>query len=133
MGAVMASARTQVVESVYEAWNGRRLDALTAWVTPDVIWTSPVGAHGYPDAFGLTEFEAKIRAAARAWDGWTAQVDRTLRTDETVLVTGAHVRSADGRTVAFRHLWDVRDGQLCRLREQIDSTALLHVIAGLAA
>lgn len=128
----MASLRTQVVDSVYEAWNARDLDRIAEGMTPDMIWTSPVGAHAFPDAFGLTEVDEKIRQAARAWDGWHIEVDRTLRTDEAILVTGAHVRDSGG-SVPFRHLWDVRDGQLCRLREQIDSTALLHVLAGVAA
>ena len=128
----MASLRTQVVETVYAAWNSGNLDDMFAVMAPDMIWESPVGAHGYPDAFGLTEFDDKVRSAARAWRGWRVEVDRTLRTDEAILVTGAHVCDSGG-SVAFRHLWDVRDGQLWRLREQIDSTALLHVLAGIAA
>lgn len=121
------------VGEVYAGWNAGRLDAVMAHLTADVVWDGAGSPGVEADAFGRTETGAKLQLAAAAWAGWEAQVERRLQRDDVVLVIGALVREADGGRVPFRHLWDLREDGICRLREQLDTSAMLHVLAGVAA
>ncbi len=125
----MMTTDVERVDEVYAGWNARDMGRVLAHLTPDIVWEGPGRPASGSDTFGRTETAQRVAATGSAWEGWQALPERRLQGDGVVLVLGALVREADGGRVPFRHLWDLREDGVCRLREQLDTSALLHVLA----
>jgi uncharacterized protein len=119
-------ANLDLVRATYEGSSEENGRNLLAALAPDAEWTE---ADGFPYAGTYIGVPAIIngvfRRLATEWIGYRAEVHTFLEDGNQVAAFGVYSGTfrATGRSMraAFAHLYEVRNGQIARMRQYVDT------------
>ncbi|MBS1182016.1 MAG: nuclear transport factor 2 family protein [Proteobacteria bacterium] len=110
--------------------NGKNLKAVLA---PDVEWTE---AEGFPYAGTYVGVDALLAGVfhrlATEWTGYRADVHSYLADGDRVVAfgvySGTYTATGKSMTAAFAHLYELKDGQIRRMTQYVDTAMVLKAM-----
>ena len=124
----MSEENVELVRGAYEDFNSGnipgvlgRLDAEVEWIEPGG-GNAPSGTFRGPDSVGQDVFSA----VAEHFDEFSAQAEELRDEGDSVIVTGTFkgkAKSGAEMDASFEHRYDVRDGKIVRLENNVDREA----------
>jgi uncharacterized protein len=132
----MSGENVEVVRKVVDEWNRRDVDALIARATEDFEWhpvlvESVEGGGVFRGHDGFREF---LREWNSTWETWKLEAEEIRDLGEQVLVlTRVHAKGRGSGIVldqSAAHLFEFRDGLLCRAQTFFDRDEALAVAKG---
>jgi ketosteroid isomerase-like protein len=129
----MASNKA-IIRGTYEASPEEKGQRLKAALAPDAAWTE---AAGFPYAGTYVGFEAiaagVFQRLATEWEGYRAEVHTYLEDGDQVAAFGVYsgIYRATGKamTATFAHLYTLKDGEIVRMEQYVDSLPVNRAIA----
>jgi uncharacterized protein len=129
----MSAENVEVVRRALDAFSSGDADAFAALTTPDVEWTTGLGAiegevfHGWE---GVETYFARLRSA---WDSFEFLATEYRDLGDIVLVLGRLEGRGRGGGVPVDSpvgaVWDLREGRIWRLRAYLDHDKALKAVA----
>jgi len=115
-----------LIRSTYEGTAEENAKHLLALLSPDVEWTE---AEGFPYAGTYVGIEALMQGVfqrlATEWDGFQAKTHTYLADGDRVaafgVYSGTYKATGKSMTAHFAHLYELRDGQIIRMQQYVDS------------
>jgi ketosteroid isomerase-like protein len=125
----MASNK-DIIRGTYEASPEQKGARLKAALAPDASWTE---AAGFPYAGTYVGFEAiaanVFHRLATEWIDYRAEAHTYLEDGEHVaafgVYSGTYRATGKAMTATFAHLYTLKDGQIVRMEQVVDSAMVL--------
>jgi uncharacterized protein len=119
----------EVIQELYRAFREKDYDAFLRISTDDLEW---IQNKGFPEGAtykGASEvIEAVFKANHSNWEGFAYNIEQFLNASNSVIVIGSYTGSnrISGRSMsaAAAHIYDLRDGKVCRFRMFADTKAI---------
>ena len=120
------TSNRDLIRRTYEGSAEENAKHLLALLSPDVEWTE---AEGFPYAGTYVGIEAVMQGVfqrlATEWDGFQAKVHTYLADGDRVaafgVYSGTYKATGKSMTAHFAHLYELRDGQIIRMQQYVDS------------
>jgi uncharacterized protein len=119
----------EVIQELYRAFREKDYDAFLRISTDDLEWIQNKGFPGGATYKGASEvIEAVFKANHSNWEGFAYNIEQFLNASNSVIVIGSYTGSnrISGRSMsaAAAHIYDLRDGKVCRFRMFADTKAI---------
>jgi uncharacterized protein len=119
----------EVIQELYRAFREKDYDAFLRISTDDLEWIQNKGFPGGATYKGASEvIEAVFKANHNNWEGFTYDIEKFLNAGNSVIVIGSY--SGSNRisrkfmSAAAAHIYDLRDGKVCRFRMFADTKTI---------
>lgn len=127
------TSNRDLIRRTYEGSAEESAKHLLAVLSPDVEWTE---AEGFPYAGTYVGVEALMQGVfqrlATEWDGFQAKVHTYLADGDRVaafgVYSGTYKATGKSMTAHFAHLYDLRDGQIIRMQQYVDSAMVQRAL-----
>jgi ketosteroid isomerase-like protein len=131
----MSAENIEVVRKVLDEWNRGDVEAVIARTSDDLEWlpvlVESVEGGGFRGHDGFREF---LREWITTWETWELEAEEIREVGEQVLVlTRVHATgrgSGIGLDQSFAHLFEFREGLICRAQTFFDRDEALAVAEG---
>jgi len=128
------NSNRDIIRKTYEGSSEENAKHLLAVLSPDVEWTE---AEGFPYAGTYVGVEALMQGVfqrlATEWDGFQAKVHTYLADGDRVaafgVYSGTYKATGKSMTAHFAHLYELRDGQIVRMQQYVDSALVQRALA----
>ena len=131
----MPDTNIDIVRGIYAAWP-RGIDAFIEKLSPDIEWRFAdnfVYGRINPLIGRAAVREGSLKALKTDWDGFDGQLDELLDAGDTVIGLGHYVGTyrTTGKSIRaqFAHFWTLRDGQVVRWRQYVDTRQFAEAVA----
>ena len=104
-------------------------DAFLKITTKDLEWIQNEGFPGGATRKGASEvIEAVFQANDNNWEGFAYKIEQCLNASNSVIVIGSYTGnnriSGKSMSAAAAHVYDLRDGKVCRFRMFADTKTI---------
>ncbi len=111
----------EVIQELYRAFREKDYDAFLSFSTEDLEWVQNEGFPGGATRKSASEVVERVfKANNTNWEGFAYQIEQFLDADNSVIVigmyAGCHRVSGKSMRAAAAHVYDLRDGKVCRFR-----------------
>lgn len=125
----MTTLNLDTIRATYEGSPEDNARHLMAALAPDVLWIEAAGSPYAGEYVGAAQIvEGVFARLGRDWADFRVQVHRYLADGDQVAAFGryAGTHRASGRAMeaSFSHLYQLRDGQIVRMEQVVDSAAM---------
>lgn len=128
----MASNK-DIIRGTYEASPAQKGERLRAALAPDASWTE---AAGFPYAGTYVGFDAiaanVFQRLATEWIDYRAEAHTYLEDGDHVaafgVYSGTYRATGKAMTATFAHLYTLKDGQIVRMEQVVDSAMALRAL-----
>ncbi|MEI2580513.1 nuclear transport factor 2 family protein [Scytonema sp. PRP1] len=119
----------EVIQELYRAFREKDYDAFLRISTEDLEWVQNEGFPGGATHKGASEVVERVfKANNNNWEGFAYEIKEILDAGTTVIVigmySGRHHVSSKFMRAAAAHLYDLRDGKICRFRMFADTKTI---------
>lgn len=119
----------EVIQELYRAFREKDYDAFLSMSTEDLEWVQNEGFPGGATRRGASEVIEKVfKANNNNWKDFAYQIEEVLDAGNSVVVIGrytGHNRiSGKSMSAAAAHVYDFRDGKVCRFRMFADTKTI---------
>jgi uncharacterized protein len=119
----------EVIQELYRAFREKDYDAFLRISTDDLEWIQNKGFPGGATHKGASEvIKAVFKANNNHWEGFAYNIEQFLNADNSVIVigtyTGCNRISRKFMNAAAAHIYDLRDGKVCRFRMFADTKTI---------
>ncbi|WP_017299613.1 nuclear transport factor 2 family protein [Nodosilinea nodulosa] len=119
----------EVIRELYRAFRDRDYDVFPSITTPDLEWIQNEGFPGGATYRGAAEvIEGVFQANSNSWAGFAYQIEEFLDAGDSIIVlgryTGQNTVSGKPLSAAAAHIYDLRDGKVCRFRMFADTKTI---------
>jgi uncharacterized protein len=119
----------EVIQELYRAFREKDYDAFLRITTEDLEWIQNEGFPGSAKRKGAAEvIEGVFQANNNNWEGFAYHIEQFLDAGDSVIVigtyTGKHRVSGKSMRAAAAHVYDLRDGKVCRFRMFADTKTI---------
>jgi uncharacterized protein len=119
----------EVVQELYRAFRDKDYDAFLRISTDDLEWIQNKGFPGGATYKGVSEvIEAVFKANHHNWEGFAYNIEQFLTASNSVIVIGSYTGrnriSGKSMSAAAAHIYDLRDGKVCRFRMFADTKTI---------
>lgn len=119
----------EVIKELYRAFRERDYNAFLSICTEDIEW---VQNEGFPSGATYKGASAVIEKVLKAnndrWEGFTYDLENILDAGNSVIVIGKYSGrnriSGKSMSAAAAHIYDLRDGKVCRFRMFADTKCI---------
>jgi len=116
----------EVIQELYRAFREKDYDAFRRISTEDIEWIQNEGFPSGATHRGASEVIEKVfRANNSNWEGFAYQIEEFLDAGNSVIVTGMYAGrdrlSGKSMNAAAAHVYDLRNGKVCRFRMFADT------------
>ena len=119
----------EVVQELYRCFNEKDYEGFRVICTDDLEWIQNVG---FPNGASRKGVEAVIEAVFKGnrseWEGFSYQIVQFLDVGSTIVVIGTyeglHHKTKKQMRAAAAHVYDLRDGKVCRFRMFADTKTM---------
>jgi uncharacterized protein len=124
----------EVVQELYRAFREKDYDAFRRISTNDLEWIQNKGFPGGATYKGASEvIEAVFKANQNNWEGFAYNIEQFLNATNSVIVIGSYTGknriSGKSMSAAAVHIYDLRDGKVCRFRMFADTKTIWDTIS----
>ena len=124
----------EVIQELYRAFREKDYDAFRQISTEDLEWIQNEGFPGGAVWKGAAEVIEKVfKANDDRWENFSYQIEQILETDGSVVVIGMycgkHRDSGRSMQAAAAHVYDLRDGKVCRFRMFADTKIIWNAMS----
>jgi uncharacterized protein len=111
----------EVIQELYRAFREKDYDAFLRISTDDLEWIQNEGFPGGATYKGASEvIEAVFKANNNNWEGFAYNIEQFLNADNS----GCNRISRKFMNAAAAHIYDLRDGKVCRFRMFADTKTI---------
>jgi hypothetical protein len=119
----------EVIQELYRAFREKDYDAFLKITTEDLEWIQNEGFPGGATRKGASEvIEAVFQANDNNWEGFAYKIEQFLNASNSVIVIGSYTGNnrVSGKPInaAAAHIYDLRDGKVCRFRMFADTKTI---------
>ena len=119
----------EVIQELYRAFREKDYDAFLRISTEDLEWVQNEGFPGGATHKGASEVVERVfKANNNNWEGFAYEIKEFLDAGRSVIVigmyTGRHRVSSKSMRAAAAHVYDLRDGKVCRFRMFADTKTI---------
>lgn len=119
----------EVIQELYRAFREKDYDAFLKITTEDLEWIQNEGFPGGATRKGSSDvIEAVFQANDNNWEGFAYKIEQFLNASNSVIVigsyTGSNRISGKSMSAAATHIYDLRDGKVCRFRMFADTKTI---------
>ena len=119
----------EVIQELYRAFREQDYDAFLRISAEDLEWVQNEGFPGGATRKGASAVvEGVFKANNNNWEGFTYQIEQFLDAGSSVTVigmyAGRHRVSGKSMRAAAAHVYDLRDGKVCRFRMFADTKTI---------
>ena len=119
----------EVIQELYRAFREKDYDAFLRISTEDLEWVQNEGFPGGATHKGASEVVERVfKANNNNWEGFAYEIKEILDAGTTVIVigmySGRHHVSSKFMRAAAAHVYDLRDGKICRFRMFADTKTI---------
>jgi ketosteroid isomerase-like protein len=129
----MSAENVEVVRRAIDAFSRGDAGAFAALTTPEVEWTTGLGAIEGETFRGWEGVETYFGRLSSAWDSFEFLAAEYRDLGDVVLVLGRLEGRGRGGGVPVDSpvgaVWDLREGRICRLRAYLDHDKALKAVA----
>lgn len=116
----------EVIQTLYQAFHDKDFDSFLRICTSDLEWIQNEGFPGGATYRGADAVvEGVFKAFNQDWESWSFEMEQYLNAGETLVVIGSYAGRHRGSGKSFRspaaHVYDIRDGKVCRFRQFTDT------------
>ena len=124
----------EVIRELYRAFRAKDYDAFLSISTEDLEWIQNEGFPGGATHKGASEVVEKVfKANTNNWEGFAYQIEQYLDAGKSVIVIGTYIGqhriSGKSMDAAAAHVYDLRDGKVCRFRMFADTKTIWDAIS----
>lgn len=117
----------ETVQAFYVALEQENIELLVSLMAPDIEWITMLDFH--VDGRGPHEVSQKVfLPLMEEWISFAPSPSEFIAQEQTVVSLGRFtcIHRATGKRAdsAYSHVWDVRDGQIARFRQYIDTLTI---------
>ncbi|KAB8316208.1 DUF4440 domain-containing protein [Tolypothrix campylonemoides VB511288] len=119
----------EVIQELYRAFREKDYDAFLRISTEDLEWVQNEGFPSGATHKGASEvIERVFKANNNNWEGFAYEIKEILDAGSSVIVigtyTGRHRLSSKSMRAAAAHVYDLRNGKVCRFRMFADTKTI---------
>lgn len=119
----------EVIQELYRAFREKDYDAFLSISTEDLEWVQNEGFPGGATRKGASEvIEGVFKANNNNWKSFAYHIEEFLDAGNSVIVIGRYAGcnriSGKPMSAAAAHVYDFRDGKVCRFRMFADTKAI---------
>jgi hypothetical protein len=119
----------KVIQELYRAFREKDYDAFLRISTEDLEWVQNEGFPNGTTHKGADEvIEGVFKANNNNWEGFDYEIEQFLDAGSSVIVigmyAGSHRVSGKSMRAAAAHVYDLRDGKVCRFRMFADTKTI---------
>jgi ketosteroid isomerase-like protein len=119
----------EVVKELYRAFREQDYDTFLSLSAEDIEWIQNEGFPGGATYKGASAvIEGVFKANNNKWEGFAYQIKEILDAGKSVIVvgkyTGRNRLSGKPMSAAAAHIYDLRDGKVCRFRMFADTKSI---------
>ncbi|MBE9215222.1 nuclear transport factor 2 family protein [Plectonema cf. radiosum LEGE 06105] len=119
----------KVIQELYRAFREQDYDAFRSITTEDLEWIQNEGFPGGATRFGVSEvIEGVFKANDNNWKDFAFHIEEILDANSSVIVVGKYSGknriSNKSMSAATAHVYDFRDGKVCRFRMFADTKTI---------
>ena len=119
----------EVVQELYRAFRAKDYDAFTRICTDDLEWIQNAGFPNGATYQGAAEVIAGVfQANDHAWERFAYEIEEFLEAGDSVIVIGKYRGqnriSGKSMMAGAAHIYDLRDGKICRFRMFADTKTI---------
>jgi uncharacterized protein len=124
----------EVIQELYRAFRNKDYNAFLGICTDDIEWIQNEGFPGGATHKGATEVVEKVfKANDHNWENFTYEIEQFLDAGDSIIVIGKYsghhrISSKSMRAVAA-HIYDLREGKVCRFRMFADTKTIWDAIS----
>ena len=123
----------EVIQELYRAFREKDYDAFLNISTDDLEWIQNAGFPGSATRKGAFDVVERVfKANNNNWEGFAYQIEQFLDAGSAVVVigqyTGRHHVSGKEMCAAAAHVYDLRDGKVCRFRMFADTKMIWNAM-----
>ncbi|NET34557.1 MAG: nuclear transport factor 2 family protein [Cyanothece sp. SIO1E1] len=116
----------EVIQELYRAFRERDYEAFLRLSTEDLEWIQNEGFPGGATRKGASAvIEGVFKANDDTWESFAYQIEEFLDAGNSVIVIGRYagrnLASGKPMSAAATHVYDLRDGKVCRFRMFADT------------
>ena len=119
----------EVIQELYRCFREKDYDAFLAICTSDLEWIQNEGFPNGRTYYGAeTVIEGVFKTFVNDWKSWSFQIDEYLEAKKSIIVigqySGCHLTSDKLFFSPAAHVYDLRDGKVCRFRQFTDTKVI---------
>lgn len=123
----------EIIQELYRAFREKDYDAFRRISTDDLEWIQNEGFPGGATYKGSSEvIEAVFKANRNNWEDFAYDIEQFLNASNSVIVIGSYTGinriSGKSMSAAAAHVYDLRDGKVCRFRMFADTKIIWDVM-----
>lgn len=130
----MSQENVETVKRAIEAFSRGDADAFVALTSPDLEWTTGLGAVEGEEFLGHDGVRTYLARLDSAWEQFLYLIDEARDLGDTVLVLGRLEGRSRGGGVPVNSpvgaVWELRGGKVWRLRAYLDQAKAIAVAGG---
>lgn len=125
----------EVIQELYRAFREKDYDAFLSISTEDIEWVQNEGFPGGATHKGASEIiEGVFKANNNNWENFIYYIEEFLDAGNSVIVieryAGRNRISDKPMSAAAAHVYDLRDGKVCRFRMFADTKTIWDSMSG---
>lgn len=129
----MTTSNLDTIAATYEGSPEDNARHLMAALAPEVLWIEAAGSPYAGQYVGAAQIvEGVFARIGSDWAAFCAQVHTYLADGDRVAAfgryTGTHRASGKAMVASFSHLYQLRDGQIIRMEQVVDSAPMLQAM-----
>lgn len=119
----------EIIQELYRAFHKKDYNAFLHICADDLEWVQNEGFPGGTTRRGAAEvIEGVFKANDSNWEGFAYQIEQFLDAGDSIVVIGQYVGhhriSGKSMRASAAHVYDLRDGKVCRFRMFADTKAI---------
>ncbi len=123
----------EVIQELYRAFREKDYEAFLKICAEDIEWVQNQGFPGGTTYQGASEvIEGVFKANDNNWENFTYHIEEFLDAGHSIVVIGRYSGrdriSGQSMSAAATHVYDLRDGKVCRFRMFADTKTIWDAI-----
>lgn len=119
----------EVIQQLYRTFHKQDYDGFRSICTKDLEWIQNDGFPGGATRKGASEVIEKVfKANNNNWENFAYHIEEFLDAGKSVIVIGRYAgrnrNSGKSMSAAAAHVYDLRDGKVCRFRMFADTKTI---------
>lgn len=124
----------EIIQELYRAFREKDYEAFLRISTADLEWIQNEGFPNGATYKGASEVIEKVfKANNNNWEGFAYQIEQFLDASDSVVVVGTYTGrnriSGKLMSAAAAHIYDLRDGKVCRFRMFADTKIIWETMS----
>ncbi|KST65551.1 nuclear transport factor 2 family protein [Mastigocoleus testarum] len=124
----------EVIQELYRAFREKDYQAFLEICTEDIEWIQNKGFPGGATYQGASEvIEGVFKANDNNWENFAYHIEEFLDAGNSIVVIGSYTGrnriSGNSMSSAAAHIYDLRDGKVCRFRMFADTKTIWNATA----